>query len=948
MANEQACFTVVQDDGSEIPSTQELRSALEKGSDETKIETLRKIIITTLNGNDQPAMLMPIIQYVLPSKNKQLKKLLHFYWEVCRKRDDKGNLKQEMILVCNAIRNDLQHPNEYIRGATLRFLQKIKEAELLEPLIPTCRSCLEHRHSYVRKNAVFAVHNIYQSFEHLIPDAPELIQTFLAAESDTTCKRNAFVFLLNHATPKAVEYTLSVYDQIGSFDELMQLAIIELVRKDCKTDTANRPKYIRLVFELVNAPSHSVKYDAAMTLTTLTQNPAAIKAAATAFVELVSKESDNNVKLIALDRVESLHSKHDHVLDGLVMDILRVLTSSDMEVRRKAVKIALNMVTSRNVQDVVLFLKKQLTKTLEQEHEKNAEYRQLLIQSIHICAIKFSEVAASVVHAMMEFLGDSSNTAAVDVIAFVREVVEKFPKLRQSITERLLQSISEIKSGKVFRGALWIVGEYCSQPTDIQEAFAQIRKAIGEVPILAAEQRLLDAAGGDEPEEPLVKTGGAPKVLEDGTYATETAMSSAAAARLEAVKKASKPPLRTLLLNGDFYTGAVLASTLSKLVLRFNQAGADPKQANALRAEAMLMMTSIIRVGQSKFVTVPIDEDSQERIMNCIRVLSEMTLNKTINEIFLLDTKAAYAKMVDTEEKKAKEKREKESKTSAVQVDDVLTFRQFAKKGGMDAADDYELDVTRATGSSEVVEDHVSKLASVVQLTGFSDPVYAEAYVKVLGFDILLDVLIVNQTLTTMQNLCVEFATLGDLKLVERPTTHTLASHSFHSIKTSIKVSSTESGVIFGNIIWESGTTETCVVLSDIHVDIMDYIKPATCTEQQFRSMWTEFEWENRVNVTTDITDLRQYLAHIMKSTNMACLTPEAALSGECDFLSANLYARSVFGEDALANLSIEKVEGSGIIQGHVRIRSKTQGIALSLGDKITLSQKDNIKPTTV
>jgi coatomer subunit beta len=43
-----------------------------------------------------------------------------------------------------------------------------------------------------------------------------------------------------------------------------------------------------------------------------------------------------------------------------------------MEVRRKAVKIALSMVTSRNVQEVVLFLKKQLTKTLEQEHEKVA------------------------------------------------------------------------------------------------------------------------------------------------------------------------------------------------------------------------------------------------------------------------------------------------------------------------------------------------------------------------------------------------------------------------------------------------------------------------------------------------------------------------------------------------------------------------------------------------
>lgn len=34
-----------------------------------------------------------------------------------------------------------------------------------------------------------------------------------------------------------------------------------------------------------------------------------------------------------------------------------------------------------------------------------------------------------------------------------------------------------------------------------------------------------------------------------------------------------------------------------------------------------------------------------------------------------------------------------------------------------------------------------------------------------------------------------------------------------------------------------------------------------------------------------------------MKSTNMSCLTPEAALSGECDFLSANMYARSLFGK---------------------------------------------------
>ncbi|KZS93333.1 coatomer protein [Sistotremastrum niveocremeum HHB9708] len=942
---EAPCFTMIWDDASEIPSTQELRSALEKGSDEVKQETLKKIILATLNGSPQPALLMPIIQFVLPSRNKALKKLLHFYWEVCPKHDENGKLKQEMILVCNAIRNDLQHPNEYIRGATLRFLQKITDPELLEPLIPTCRSCLEHRHSYVRKNAVFAVYTIYRDFEHLLPDAPDLIQTFLAAESDSICKRNAFVFLVNCAMPKAVEYVLSVYDQISGFDELLQLSIIDLLRKDSIGDSAHRPRYIRCILELLNASSHTVKYEAATTLTTLTQNPVAIKAAASCFIELVAKESDNNVKLIVLDRLDALRSKHEHVLDGLVMDIVRVVASSDMEVRRKALAIALPMISARNVEEVVTFLKNQLVKTRDEEQEKAAEYRQLLIQSIHVCAIRFSEVASSVVHALMEFLGDANSSSATDVIGFVREVVEKFPELRQSITERLLEHLSSIKAGKVFRGALWIVGEYCTEEQDILAAFEEIRKVIGEIPILAAEQLLLESADtteeGPKDDRPINRT----RVLEDGTYATETIYSTSAnAEKLAAVKSAAKPALRALILSGDYYTGAVLAATLTKLLLRLSKISADVQALNGFRAEAMLIMISIIRVGQSEFVTMPIDEDSQDRILQCVQSLSELDGQPAVEEIFLHDTKAAYAQMVSNEEKKAAEKKEKETKVVAIQVDDLISFRQLVKKGSLQV-DEFEQDVNRATGSGTVQESVTSNLKKIHQLTGFTDPIYAEAYVKIHGFDILLDVLLVNQTSDTMQNLCLDFSTLGDLKLVERPSTHTIGPHGFLSVKATIKVSSTETGVIFGNILWEGpNLTENCVILSDMHIDIMDYIKPSSCNEAQFRSMWTEFEWENRVNVVTTMTDLHSYLQHIMKSTNMACLTPDAAMSGECDFLSANLCARSVFGEDALANISVEKTE-DGTIVGHVRIRSKTQGIALSLGDKITQAQKREAIP---
>ncbi len=174
------------------------------------------------------------------------------------------------------------------------------------------------------------------------------------------------------------------------------------------------------------------------------------------------------------------------------------------------------------------------------------EYRQLLIQSIHICAVKFSEVAATVVHALMDFLGDSNNPSALDVVAFVREVVEKFPQLRQTICEKLIQTLSEIKSGKVYRGVLWILGEYAESVPEIQQTFQELRKVLGELPILSSEQKLLDVTGADEEEKKdEVKSETAkPRVLADGTYATETAFTSMSSARLEAVKAAAKPPLR--------------------------------------------------------------------------------------------------------------------------------------------------------------------------------------------------------------------------------------------------------------------------------------------------------------------------------------------------------------------------------------------------------------------
>lgn len=50
-----------------------------------------------------------------------------------------------------------------------------------EPLTPSILACLEHRHSFVRRNAVLAINALYKlpKGEMLLQDAPELIEKVL-------------------------------------------------------------------------------------------------------------------------------------------------------------------------------------------------------------------------------------------------------------------------------------------------------------------------------------------------------------------------------------------------------------------------------------------------------------------------------------------------------------------------------------------------------------------------------------------------------------------------------------------------------------------------------------------------------------------------------------------------------------------------------------------------
>lgn len=64
-------------------------------------------------------------------------------------------------------------------------------------------------------------------------------------------------------------------------------------------------------------------------------------------------------------------------------------------------------------------------------------------------------------------------------------------------------------------------------------------------------------------------------------------------------KTESRPPLRQYLVDGDFFIGAALGTTLTKLSLRYISLVHDVQKHNRFCTDAMLIMASILHLGKS-------------------------------------------------------------------------------------------------------------------------------------------------------------------------------------------------------------------------------------------------------------------------------------------------------------------------------------------------------------
>jgi coatomer subunit beta len=332
-----------------------------------------------------------------------------------------------------------------------------------------------------------------------------------------------------------------------------------------------------------------------------------LKSAAAALVALLVDHSDNNVRLVTLDRLILLKQKHPLVLQGMVLDLCRVLQAPSPDIRSRSLALITELVTSSNVDNVLGSLKKELSSRGSDTLPADADFKASIVASLVVLTSNFPDTALTICNTLLDLVTDAGSVA-VDSVQGVRELIAVFPDIRQAATQRLRDVISSVRQGKVLRIVVACLAEFSVGSDALKASLDETFAMIGPLPL-----QVLDVT-----DSKAAVSLDRPKVLADGSYASQSSISGGEGGSAAT----SRHPLVVSLLQGDYSIGVSVASSLSKLIVLYKSSGSsDPAEVSRLCVNMILLCSSVMRltkVDGSKGM----DSDSVEKLCSIMSAIS--------------------------------------------------------------------------------------------------------------------------------------------------------------------------------------------------------------------------------------------------------------------------------------------------------------------------------------
>lgn len=228
-------------------------------------------------------------------------------------------------------------------------------------------------------------------------------------------------------------------------------------------------------------------------------------------------------------------------------------------------------------------------------------------------------------------------------------------------------------------------------------------------------------------------------------------------------------------------------------------------------------------------------------------------------------------------------------------------------------------------------DESVDLRKRTIQLSGLGDPLYVETNILISTCEILLDVLIINQTTSYLQNVIMDFGCSKNINQVSYPDTFSLQPNSAIALKLKFDIVESLNTTISSYISFKypknndySGKNFV-QNLEEISLTINDFLEPA---DGDFQGNWKSLEWENvySISLGKKIPDILLNVVSLLNGK----LIKKLESSG---FIVANIACYTVKKTLILINVSVNITDNSLV---EFRIRSKDEDIVKSVSSVLS------------
>ena len=925
-----------------------------------KQEALQTVLGSMVNDDNYPEDLMiNVIHHLTIVDDIKIKKMLFLFWEVIDKHKPDGTMKDEIILLCNGIRKDLDSPNEYIRGRTLRLLTKLPYKEILENVKAAVFDNIKHVHPYVRSNAIMCVLSFIDNFGvDIVPDSlPDDLKEIILKDTDTATRRNAYVLYSRISPMESLSLTQEIMEnnEISELGDLFALCIVENLRKLNKIFPQKSSNFIHLLLELSVHKSHSVLFEIGSLLLEISSNPNVVSSAVNILCSLLHEERDNNTLIIILKKLYNIKNRHGEILQEQILTFANLINLNyAVELRNLSFKLIDELITESTITQVFdKFMNIFTQLNSVNESEFTIELKSSMLKCMLKNIIKFPKIDKMYILFVLEknitfkkdklFVYSQISTIKQLFTVYNKSEDENSILILNEMLKKIIKLFEEIDQYEIMETCIWILANYSKDVPLLQQSFDLILKNLGDLNFEFLEEELTlekmdsDIINNDSAKRTVTKT----VILPDGTYGTVTEILD-----VKEIKKQKEfKYLRKFILETSFYFSANLVSALTNIIFKMNKLKFD--KFKIYYFNTLNIICAILKMN-SKLIYK--DPDNTNHIKMCLKFL--LSNNNTI-----YDEWNSYMQKYEKQLKLAQDQTKLEQELSNIkskdfknnQPDDFISFRhcKIYDPDNPDLGED-ESDMNLINKQNVEINDELfntnsssresdnKKRRFVEVLSGTEDPLFVEAEVNIYTYDLSIEFTIKNKSKNALQNVSLQLFVPKEFSIIEKPPIFTLEPNETVHVRSSVKFTKTINAYIFGQISFNNFKGENSFMhLSGLFIELLSTYKE-NISDLDFRKNWSDYTWEHNVMIVSRKKKFSECVNELIKGLNMTLVSPKTIemINDEFPFMVCNLYAKTKLGENALVNLSVERSKDNKII-GSCFIRSKTKDFMTGLGEKI-------------